>query len=134
MSATKNQTVRNDENFWAEPPVRSDLAPNTLDNYCGISRNRREVSPNQRAYHGGIPMNPLTVTLLVVIAFFAAIASLVLAVAIARAQDGYQDETGFHRGMAPWSARPVVIGVRITYARQPTGMERTPAPEPASLN
>jgi hypothetical protein len=72
-------------------------------------------------------MNSLTITLLLVIAVITAIASLALALALAAAQDGYENESGFHRGSPSLPVRPSVARVHAARTRKP----RMPVAEPA---
>lgn len=76
-------------------------------------------------------MNPIT-DLLVVFAFLGAAALLGFILALARAEDGYQDENGYHRVTPRSSAVPFASWRPILRPQRVIRNTRAPIEEPAS--
>ena len=67
------------------------------------SRRPNHLAVRPAAWHGrckiiGNPMNPIVTTLVLAVTILSATAALALIRALLRAEQGYEDETGFHPG------------------------------------
>jgi hypothetical protein len=77
-------------------------------------------------------MNPITLSL-VVVALLGGVAVLAFAVAVARAAEGYEDETGFHLGRRPSAPRLRVVRSVTVHPHRAAPRQRVPREEPVSV-
>lgn len=101
-------------------------------NLRGVSRNRREAVPGDRAYD--TDMNPPVVTLVLFVVPLAVASVMALALAFSRAEEGYQDETEFHRGHPLEFVRSAKQRPSLVSARRTTATKSPPLAEPVSVN
>lgn len=101
-------------------------------NLRGVSRNRREAVPGDRAYD--TDMNPPVVTLVLFVVPLAVASVMALALAFSRAEEGYQDETEFHRGRPLEFTRSAQRLPSLIPPRRATATKLSPLAEPVSVD